>query len=132
LFTGLTVTSSVFATSADAASTCVNHSVDGFGFGVCVNQLQTTFDARAELYINSTNPNVLKGCSIEVELWDENGGGRLEDTTRDCTTHWQYGQTYANGCTPHVVHADAYLHAANGGFRVGPSASVTIQPHPEC
>ena len=132
LLAALTATSSVFATAAHAANTCVNHAVDGFSFGVCVNQLQTTFDARAELYVNATNPNALRGCSVELELWDENGGGRLEDTVRDCTTRFQPGQTYANGCTTHTVHADAYLHAANGGFRVGPSASVTIFPHPEC
>ena len=62
LFTGLTVTSSVFATSADAANTCVNHSADGFGFGVCVNQLQTTFDARAE-------PNSQRTRTISTPTW---------------------------------------------------------------
>src|SRR6185437_7946665 len=89
------------------------------------NELQTNFSGRAELYINSYNSRVLTGCYIELEMWDETAGGKLEDDFVACTSHFQIGTTYTN-CTGHSkhVHADAYLHAANGGFRVGPSTSV--------
>lgn len=127
--------SASFATTANAANTCQAHSVDGFRFGVCVNRLQTTGSARAELYIDTVNQNVLKGCTIELELWwEDHIGPALTDNSVPCTPPAkggpQTGELWGVACGGEkaYVHADAYLHAANAGFRVGPSATVVLDP----
>ena len=123
-----------FPTAAQAANTCRSHSVDGFKFGVCLNQLHSNSQARAELYIDSVNQNVLTGCTIELEIWFADPPALTDDEV-PCTPPAQggpqRGTTWSNPCSAAqniTVHADAYLHAANGGFRVGPSAPVTLRP----
>lgn len=124
-------TCSILATPAQAASTCQNHNADGFNIGVCANQLSIS-SAKPDIYIN--NVGTTSGCSIEIELWSDNGYGKLSDkVSHDCTTKYQYGNTYT--CDPkhgysETVHADAYLRTSDGGFRVGQSKSVQLICYP--
>jgi hypothetical protein len=130
-------TSWLVATPAHAASTCVDHNgIDGFNIGVCVNAfphpVQTT--AIPEIYINKTGNTA--NCSIEIELWSENGFGRLTHrTTYNCSTYPRPQQGYRYGCDPRhgygeSVHADAYLHTSHGGFRVGRSLTAGLICYP--
>ena len=118
--------------AAYAASTCQTHNVDGFSIGMCVNQIGTNDWAEPDMYVNSVNANALNGCYIELELWSENGNGRVAHTNVPCTQGYHAGDQWTPCYYDQVVHADGYLHAANGGFRIGPSASVTIKENPVC
>lgn len=125
-------------TPASAASTCKTHSVDGVSIGVCADTLSTNYDVQGVVYVNSVNQYTNNAqCTLYVELWSEDGQGKLESDPLPCwVTSRQFGQTFQIPCNaPYSsmkVHADAYLEATNGNFRVGPSATVTIKKYSGC
>jgi hypothetical protein len=118
---------------ASAATTCKTHSVDGVSIGVCADTLGTNYEVQGAVYVNSTNKytNTDK-CSLYVELWSEDGQGKIESDWVTCVgSNRQHGSNFRIDCgasySSMKVHADAYLEATNGNFRVGPSATVTIK-----
>ncbi len=128
------------SSASAATNTCIEHdNIDGFNFGTCLNALGTNWEVRPEIYVNKVNTNVLSGCWIEIELWGDHGEGKLpggqDAHVFICNPTQQQnplvGITFhKSGCGAVSAHADAYLHAANGGFRIGPSRSLTVQPYP--
>ena len=107
---------------------CLNHSgADGFAIGVCTHILNPT-QVQPDIYINTTgNTNA---CTLEIELWSDNGYGKLSDhLTNDCTTTHQTGTTYT--CDPthgttQTMHADAYLRTSHGQYRIGPGKTIQL------
>lgn len=112
-----------------AAGTVTHAGVDGFDFGTCFDTLGTNWAGESVLYIGTVNTKVLNGCHIDLEVWADNIG-KIDSLRVDRTSARRHGAPLPGTCLKPRVHADAYLHAANGGFRVGPSASVTLQKDP--
>ncbi len=114
--------------SLPSGSTCLDHSgADGFAIGVCTHILNPT-QVQPDIYINTTgNTNA---CTLEIELWSDNGYGKLSDhLTNDCTTTHQTGTTYT--CDPthgttQTMHADAYLRTSHGQYRIGPGKTIQL------
>ena len=124
-------TCSIPATPAQAASTCQNHNADNVNIGVCANQFSTS-SVKPDIYLN--HAGTTSECSIEIDLWSDNGYGKLSDkVSHGCTTKHQEDDTYTcdpeHGCSE-KVHADACLRTRDGGFRVGRSDSVPLTCYP--
>ena len=120
-------------TPASAATTCKTHKVDGVSIGVCADLQSTYYDVEGVVYINTSNKytNTDK-CNLYIELWSEDGQGKVASDWSPCTSaNPRHGSLFRIDCSAKYssmkVHADAYLEATNGNFRVGPSATVTIK-----
>ena len=120
----------VAAPAAQAATTCKRHyNIDGFAIGTCVNWVLTPYQAQPQIWVDKIGNT--QGCSIEIELWSEDGHGKVSDSYGSCTDRdpqygFMYNLQYANRDFD-TVHADAYLRTSHGGFRVGASGSIYLQ-----